>query len=52
MFLTREGGGRQQGFKQVAPNEIKLGEGGEKWEELVISLALASGGRTDTGKED
>ena len=26
--LTSEGGGRQQGFTQIAPKELKLGEGG------------------------
>ena len=28
VFLTSEGGGRQQSFTQAAPNELKLGEGG------------------------
>ena len=27
VFLTSEGGGRQQRFIQAAPNELKLGEG-------------------------
>ena len=29
MFLTNEGGGRQQSFTQAAPNELKLGEEGQ-----------------------
>ena len=28
--LTSEGGGRQQSFTQSAPNELKLGGGGDK----------------------
>ena len=27
MFLTSEGGGRQQSLTQAAPNEMELGEG-------------------------
>ena len=29
MFLTSEGGRRQQSFTQAAPNDLKLGEGGK-----------------------
>ena len=34
VFLTSEGGGREQSFTQAAPNELKLDEGGgsgESW---------------------
>ena len=29
MFLTSKGGGKHQSFTQVAPNELKFGEGGK-----------------------
>ena len=47
MFLTSEGGGRQQSFTQAAPNELRLGEGGVKWLELVIGFVVASGGEME-----
>ena len=43
--------GRQQSFTQAAPNELKLGEGGVKWWELAIGLAVSSWG-DEKGQED
>jgi len=40
VFLTSEGGGRQQSFTQAAPNELKLGEG----EKLVRAGHRLGGG--------
>ena len=51
MFLTGEGGGRQQSFTQAAPNEMKLGDGGKPVRDLAIGQAVAWRDERERGKE-
>ena len=46
MFLTSEGGGKQQSFTQAAPKELKLGEGG-----YVVTAAHRLGGGVGVERE-
>ena len=47
VFLTSEGGGRQQSFTQAAPNELKLGEG-----EKLVRAGHRLGGGVGMGEKE
>ena len=50
MFLTSEGGGKQQSCTQAAPNELKLGEGGEIGESWPSAWPWRRGVRRRQGR--
>ena len=51
MFLTsEEGGGKQQSFTQAAPNELKLGEGGQSGESWPSAWRCRRGVRPRQGR--